>query len=448
MPKKLFPFEGKGRDNLLTFSAGAALNDTGEEMYAPYLSYYASRLLGVSPAQYGIIEGVTEAINRILRGITGSLADRWGRKAPVVLGYILIAFSRLGLALVTGWLGFIPMRGLRQVGRALRDPAREASIADTIPQNQRGKAFGLLNSVDTMGAIIGPVIGLLILASVVSGYLTFRFASPDPVADPAQREALHSAYLWLFMWASIPTIISGWIIWLFLKETRPRDFIQPVPLTRRRWRDFLKPILQNVRVYIANKPLFHITLAHMALAISAVPLGMIFYYVYGQTDKSGQITSGIGGDPTHGSILFIIYAVVHFATSYPAGIIVDRLGRYWSQLLGNILLIVSLFIIAFTHSPYVMIVPLVLYACFESIWITARRSIVADLAPAGARGQTLGTFSMLYGLTSLLSPILLGTLWTLSTPTFAFCVMGIIGIGATILLITTRKYARHSVATP
>jgi MFS family permease len=434
MAGKIFPFEGKAKRNLGTFAAGAACNDTGEEMYSPFLSYYAGNILGVTPAQYGFIEGISEAINRILKGFTGSLSDRWGRKGPVVLGYIFIVTSRLLLSLVRGWGGFIPVRGLRQIGRALRDPAREASIADSVPKEQRGRAFGFLNAVDTAGSVLGPFLGLLILYSATNGFIDFSFITHLFNPSKLQSEFTPESYKWLFMWAGIPTIISGWIIWFFLKETAARP--EPPPKTPLLYEkpsiiSLIISVFKNqfnaVRSYFSHKELRLVTVSHMVLAISAVPMQMILFYVYSKE-------SGLEAPLSVGALLFITFALVEFISSYPAGIIVDKLGRFKSQVLANILCILALFSLAFIKSPVWILLPIILYSVFQSMWMVSRRSIIADLSPQNARGEVLGTFSMLYGITSLLSPIMVGLLWDNISATFAFMAMAFIAVGATGIL--------------
>lgn len=430
MPKKILPTERKTHNNITTFSTGAALNKTGEEMYAPFLAYYAGNILGVTPEQYGFIEGIAEAINRILRGVTGILSNRWGRKSPIVLGYIFIALSRLGLSVVRGWAGFIPMRGLRQIGRSLCDPGREAAITESVPPQQRNKAFGVLNTVDTIGAVLGPIIGLFILYSAAAGHFNINFIFSVQSDFPRQ------IYPWLFMWASIPTILSGWIIWILLKETRQKELNVAHSLNGHRplsdkIKLGLKLFITNIRVYFANKQLRYATFSHMALAISAVPMQMILFYVYSKE-------SGLSATPYQGAILFVAYSIIHFLASYPARLIADKLGRFQSQLIANIICVIALFSLMLIKSPLLMLVPMILFGIFNSLWRTSRRSIVSDLAPVNARESTLGTFSMLYGITASLSPILAGFLWHQISPAVAFFILGSIGFVAMVFLIKAK----------
>src|SRR5207247_2338151 len=203
----------------------APLQYASDEIYAPYLPLFAATFLHVTPEQFGLIEGLAESCNRALRLVTGAIADWIGRKPPVILGYVLIASSRLGLPFVTGWAGLIPFRAIRQVGRSFRDPAREASIAESVEPAQRGKAFGFMNTLDTFGAVVGPIVGFTLLSLLSFGTARFGWEqlaalfAKHPGSAGAIPEFALRAYHGLFLLASIPTFLSALVILLLLEET-------------------------------------------------------------------------------------------------------------------------------------------------------------------------------------------------------------------------------------
>lgn len=375
----IFPFKGIGRKNLKAFSFAAMLNDTGEEMYAPYLPFFAKTFLGAGPLQYGLIESSAEAINRILRVVTGAVADRMGRKKPVILGYILIAISRIFLTLATFWVHLIPIRMLRGIGRSLRDPAREASITDSVEAPMRGKAFGLLEAVDTIGSALGPAVGIIILSLITFGAINFK------------KEFSESSYRWLFLFAAIPTLISSSIIFKGLEET----FI-----SKRTGEGEIKRFFDGLKLYFKNKDLVIVTIANCFLAIAATTVQMMQFYVY--TLPKGTVYAGAS--------VFILYSISHFAAAYPGGILADKFGKSNALSIAMILVIISLVTLAFTPNAWWAVIPFIIYGMFDSIWIASRRAIVADLAPAEARAQTLGSFSFIYGLASMISPFFFGAL--------------------------------------
>jgi len=386
---RIFPFTGLAKKNLKAFSLAAACNDTGEESYAPYLPLFAQAFLGMNPEQYGLVDSIGEATNRILRFFTGVLTDRVGRKRPVILGYILIVLSRIGLASVHHWGWLIPFRALRQLGRTIRNPAREASIADSIPPALRGKAFGLLEAVDTAGAIVGPLLGIFLLSFF--SYHGLRLGV-------SYSEASYRALFWC---AAIPTVFSVLLIAVLLQETLPaaaRD-LSPAP-----------PLISGLRFFLKSRPLVLITLSNMILAIGAPPMGMVLFYLYRLPQGSAML----------GTLVFTLFSLVHFLSAYPAGVVADRVGRKKALLIADLAILIALLCLMIIPNAYWMALPAILLGFFESFWIASRRAIIADLAPLEARGQTLGTFSTAYGLTSLLSPLFVGALWHRFSPQVAF----------------------------
>ncbi len=400
---KIFPFKGVGKKNLKAFSFAAMLNDTGEEMYAPYLPFFAKTFLGAGPLQYGLIESSAEAINRILRVITGALADRIGRKKPVVVGYILIAVSRLFLTLATFWVHLIPIRMLRQIGRSLRDPAREASITDSVEPQTRGKAFGLLEAVDTIGSALGPILGIVILSLITVGAINFK------------KEFSEISYRWLFLFAAVPTLISSFIIFKGMEETLS---------TKRTAGSEFKRFFDGLKSYFKNKDLVIVTIANCLLAIAATTVSMMQFYVY--TLPKGTVF--VGG------LVFVLYSISHFIAAYPGGILADRFGKSNALSIAMILVIMSLAALGFVPNAWWAVVPFIIYGVFDSIWIASRRAIVADLAPAEARAQTLGTFSFIYGLASMVSPFFFGALAQNLSFRAAFLICAGIGVVSLIVL--------------
>lgn len=387
--QRLFPFTGLAKRNLKAFSLAAACNDTGEEMYAPYLPLFAQTFLGMNPEQYGLVESIGEATNRILRFFTGAVADRWGRKPPVVLGYILIVLSRLGLTTVHQWPWLIPFRALRQLGRTIRNPAREASITDSVPPPLRGKAFGLLEAVDTAGAILGPLLGILLLSLFSYGSLRLAVSYSE------------GAYRSLFVVAALPTILSVLIISYLLGETLPAS--SP-------GRSASPSLGFGLRSFLASRSLVLVTLSNMILAVGALPMGMVLFYLYRLPHGSAPL----------GTLAFTLFSLIHFLSSYPAGALADELGRKKALLIADLTVLAALICLMLIPNAYWMVLPAILLGLFESFWIASRRAVIADLAPPEARGQTLGTFSTAYGLASLLSPLFVGALWHRFSPQIAF----------------------------
>jgi len=385
-----------GRRNLTTFCAAAALNDTGQEMVTPYLAPFALNLLGASPVLWGIILSVEEAANRLFKFFTGAISDRRGRKPPVIGAYGCIASHRVGIAASVAWWQLIPFITLRQFGRALRDPAREASVTETIPPEARGRAFGLLSMVDTIGAVAGPLLALVLLTWFTYGQVDFgqlslqmRFDDPD-------------AYRAVFLLAAIPTTISALVITLFLVETHRSPQATPRGSRESYW----QTLRAGWTVFRAQRQLRTYTVGNFLFAFGAVPIFAIIAYVTAVED-------GLGFSPAAGGLLFVLYAVTLSFASLPAGFFVDRVGRRAGQLLGDGVAIAYLLGVVFARTFLEFVAVFILYGVFEALWITSRRAVVSDLAPPEARAQALGLFSMFYGISLMVAPLLFGILWSL-----------------------------------
>src|SRR5882672_4160211 len=150
--------------NVFAISLVSLLNDASSEIIYPLLPVFLSITLGASPGIVGLIEGTAESISSLLKLFAGHLSDRFGRrKIFVFLGYALASFARPFLAFATSWYQVLAIRLTDRIGKGIRTAPRDAMIADTVAINERGLAFGFHRAMDHTGAVIGPLIGFLVL---------------------------------------------------------------------------------------------------------------------------------------------------------------------------------------------------------------------------------------------------------------------------------------------
>jgi len=243
--------------------------------------------------------------------------------------------------------------------------------------------------VDTAGAIIGPLTGILLLSFFSYGSLRLGVGYSE------------AAYRKLFWCAALPTLASILIICFLLQESLPASS---------GGRSRPPSVVSGLRSFLRSRPLALVTLSNMILAVGALPMGMVLFYLYRLPHGSVPL----------GTLAFALFSLVHFLSSYPAGMVVDRLGRKKALLIADLMIFSALLCLMIVPDAYWMVLPAILLGLFESFWIASRRAVIADLAPSEARGQTLGTFSTAYGLASLLSPIFVGALWHRFSPQVAF----------------------------
>ena len=151
--------------NVWALSLVALLNDTSSEIIYPLLPAFLALSLGASPFVIGLIEGFAESVASLLKLVSGYLSDRFGtRKLPVFAGYTLAAITRPLLAFVTSWPQVLVVRMADRTGKGIRGAPRDALIVEGVPKNERGFAFGFNRAADHLGAVIGPVVGFVLLS--------------------------------------------------------------------------------------------------------------------------------------------------------------------------------------------------------------------------------------------------------------------------------------------
>src|SRR6266576_2980019 len=150
--------------NVFAISLVSLLNDASSEIIYPLLPIFLSITLGASPGVVGLIEGAAESISSLLKLVAGYFSDRQGkRKSFVVFGYVLSSFVRPVLAFAVNWYEVLAIRLSDRVGKGIRSAPRDAMIADTVRVEERGLAFGFHRAMDHTGAVIGPLLGYLLI---------------------------------------------------------------------------------------------------------------------------------------------------------------------------------------------------------------------------------------------------------------------------------------------
>src|SRR5262245_40987373 len=190
--------------NVIAISLVSLLNDASSEIIYPLLPVFLSTSLGASARAIGIIEGLAESISSLLKLFAGYFSDRMGkRKSLVVAGYALASLARPLLAFTQTWTQVLAIRLTDRVGKGIRTAPRDAMIADTVRTEQRGIAFGFHRAMDHCGAVIGPLIGYLLVVLFVAN-------SRSPTTGEFSR---------IFLVASIPALIAVIVAAVFMKES-------------------------------------------------------------------------------------------------------------------------------------------------------------------------------------------------------------------------------------
>ncbi|HEV7797432.1 MAG TPA: MFS transporter [Pyrinomonadaceae bacterium] len=389
--------------NVFAISFVSLLNDASSEIIYPLLPVFLSLTLGASPGVVGLIEGAAESISSLLKLFAGHLSDRLGkRKAFVVCGYALSSFARPLLAFAASWQQVLAIRLSDRIGKGVRSAPRDAMIADAVRLQERGLAFGLHRAMDHTGAVIGPLIGYVVLLYFASNQIA-----------PAAGD-----FKIIFLVASVPALASVLVVSLFVRESsfqvRPGDpAVAP-------------PVRFSLRGFDANFKRFLFILALFTLSNSSD----VFLILRAQT-------TGVSAPNT-----LLLWAAVHIVkvvSSIFGGDLSDRLGRRKLIVSGWILYAAVYAGFAFVSNQVSVWILFLIYGIYFGLAEGAEKALVADLVRPDQRGTAYGLYNLAFGITVLPASLLMGAVWDWRGPQTAFLLSAMLGATAALLLMMLVK---------
>lgn len=375
------------------------LMDISSEMIHALLPVYMVAVLGTSTLAVGIIEGIAEATASITKVFSGALSDWLGkRKFLAALGYGLAAFTKpiFPLASSIDWL--IAARFIDRIGKGIRGAPRDALVADIAPPELRGASFGLRQSLDTIGAFLGPLLAIGLM------WLT---------ADHFQ------AVFWI---AVIPAFLSLGLILIAVKEPeRPKE-------------------LRRVRMPLHRGEISRLGASYWWVVAAAT------VFTLARFSEAFLIlrAQSIGLPLTLVPIVLVIMNLAYSLSAYPIGILSDRMDRVTILILGLALLIAADLILAFASGIIGIGVGVVLWGLHMGFTQGLLATLIAETAPAELRGTAFGMFNLITGLTLLAASVIAGALWDAAGPQGTF----LAGAGFAAIAIAGLLLARARLTLP
>lgn len=371
--------------------------DTASEMVYPLLPLFLTRVLGAGAMSLGVIEGIAEAANSILKVVSGRIADATGRPKRLMLaGYAISSVVRPLMASATSWGAVLAIRFTDRLGKGIRGAPRDAMLADFAPEGQRGRVFGFHRAMDHAGAVLGPLLASLFLYVYPGEYRT------------------------LFALTIIPgLIVMGFI--LALPERRhalPRSTQPAAPSST-----------ASSTSLPASRPV-------PSLRPLAAPLSVIFLFALGNASDAFLLLrlSDIGIEDFWIPLLWSALHVVKVASSLAGGEVSDRLGRRQTIAFGWLFYAGVYAAFALVDTGAWLIAVFLAYGIYFGFTEGVEKAWIADLAPAALRGTAFGYYNAVIGLGALLSSVSFGLIWTRVSPEAAFLAGATIAVGATLLL--------------
>ncbi|WIM05024.1 MAG: MFS transporter [Candidatus Nitricoxidivorans perseverans] len=351
------------------------LMDVSSEMIHSLLPIFMVGVLGASALVVGVIEGVAEATAAITKIFSGAVSDWLGRRKPLLLlGYGLAALTKPLFPLATGIGAVMTARFIDRIGKGIRGAPRDALVADLTPPEQRGAAYGLRQSMDTVGAFLGPALALALMAATAGD---FRL---------------------VFWFAAAPAFLCVAVIAFGIREPEaaapaaPRRFpIRRAELAR------LPPGFWQVTAFAAILTLARFSEAFLLLR-----------------------AENVGLSATWIPAIMIVMNITYAASAYPFGRMSDDGGRHGLLALGIGFLIAADLILALAGNAWTVGFGAVFWGLHMGATQGLLSALVAEAAPADLRGTAFGIFNLLTGIVLLVASVLAGGLWTLLGPAATF----------------------------
>ncbi|MES0403696.1 MAG: MFS transporter [Hyphomicrobium sp.] len=369
------------------------LMDVSSEMIHALLPVYLVTVLGTSTLTVGIIEGIAEASASITKAFSGALSDWLGkRKLLAALGYGLSAFAKPLFPLAPGVDWLIAARCIDRIGKGIRGAPRDALIADISPRELLGASFGLRQSLDTVGAFVGPLLAILLMLLLANDIKS------------------------VFWFAVIPAFLAMFLIIYGVKEPdRPAE-------------------MRAVRFPLHAKELRRLGLPYwwvIGIAITFMLARFSEAFLILRAQSAGLSMALVPA-------VFVLMNVFYALAAYPAGVLSDNGDRIKMLIIGLTLLLTADLVLALSPGLIGVAIGVMLWGLHMGFSQGLLSALVADTAPPELRGTAFGMFNLVTGVALLAASIIAGAMWDALGPKATF----LTGAAFTVLALVTLMLSR------
>ena len=353
-----------------TFAGASFLSDMGSDIVFPIWPLFVTVVLKANLAILGLIDGLGTAMVSLSQALSGYLSDRWRTRKPFIWGgYIMGGAARIGYALSPTWPYLIPFKVLDRTGK-LRGAPRDAMAAEASTKENRGANFGLLRTMDNLGAVCGVIAALLLVG--ILGYTK------------------------LFLFAAIPSFLAAVLVIIMIKDRkgawgRAKEKLEKGEQPKVSFWD----LSRDYKAYTVVGILF-------ALGNFSYSFLIIFASKTGMTAQQTVL-------------MYLLFSVVATITSFPMGKLADMVGRKALTLVGFLSFAVMCLLALEIHSTadlWLILLVFIFYGLNLGALDPVQRAFVAELATPEYKATGLGIYQMAIGLASLPASIIAGLLWT------------------------------------
>lgn len=376
--------------NVFALGLVSFFNDVASEIVYPLLPIFLTGVLGAPATVVGLIEGIAETTASTLKVVSGWLSDRWRRRKPFVLaGYSLSAFSKAILGLAFSWPAVLAGRFADRFGKGVRTSARDALISESSDSESRGRAFGFHRALDTLGAVVGPLIAILAI----------HFLEED--------------FRLVFFLAAIPACIGVLLLLLLVREKREAEASPTLP--RFRWRE-LDP---HFKVFLLISVIFAIGNSSDAfLILRAKDLGL---------------------STVMAVLAYVLFNLTYAVFSMPAGIASDRIGPRRVLLAGFLLFSAVYLLYGLAGSSLYLWFLFPFYGIYMAFTEGVGKAYISNLCSREKAGTVFGLYQTATGICTFFASLIAGFLWTYVAPSAPFIFGSVTALVSAALFVALRK---------
>ena len=382
--------DSKKSRNVYAFGLTSLFNDTASEMAYWVLPAFLSSI-GAGPATLGLIEGIAESVASFAKLFSGYLTDRVSRRKPlVVFGYSVANILKPFLAVATSWWQVLVIRFGDRLSKGIRGAPRDVMLAESVPASRLGSAYGLLQAMDSAGAILGPLIALLLLS--------------------------HYGLRGVFWAAAVPGFASILVVIFLTRETSEARHTGSAE----------KP---KVTGAASLSPSYY----YVLFAVALFSLG-------NSSDMFLVLRAQSAGIPiAHAPLLGLVFNLTYTAFSWPAGKLSDSMPRHVLVAGGYAVFAAVYAVFALAPSLAALWAMMALYGLYYALTTPVLKGLVVDHAPREARGRAFGIFYFVTSVAALLSSVITGELWKHFGPRLPLLISAGMAVAAAILVMLTPK---------
>lgn len=384
---------GKGNNNTFFIGLLSFFGGISQDIFVPVIPLYLSNVLHMDKSFIGLTDGIVTASASIFKVVAGWASDKTKKRKPFVfLGYFLSMVARPLLAIISSGFGILFLRFIDGVGKGVKDSPKDALIADSSDQVSRGKSFGIVRALDTLGSVAGPIFLFFLLYLLRNNALKYHY---------------------IFLISAIPLFITIYIIRYFVKEKNNDEGKIDLKLDFNLSKKFYYFLFITIVFSIGNSSSIFLILRaeNVGVSLLAIPL------------------------------VFALFNFIYAAASIPTGILSDRIGREKVILLGWAAFALSYLGFARANSPIEIWLYFSLYGVFFATTEGVTKALVADIVPQNHRGKAYGIYNTALGLTTLPSSLVAGILWDKFGPSTPFYFgTAVAALSAVLLVLFIRNY--------